>query len=72
VVIYYNGEAGQETVNLLETLVEGYEDRVLLTPLPEMENTITLTAWGRMDSLSYFDEERIKEFIRAFRGIDHH
>ena len=30
------------------------------------------TAWTRIETLSAFDEKRIRRFIEAYRGIDHH
>lgn len=72
VVIYYNDKVDKKTIEKLEELVEGYSDRVILNPYPEMENSITLTAWGRIDRMDQFDKERITAFIQAFRGKDHH
>ena len=72
VVIYYNNNTDQETISQLEQLIEGYKDHVILTPYAEMEDNITLTAWGRIDRLSQFDENRINTFIQAFKGKDHH
>ncbi|MCO6453508.1 MAG: DUF3105 domain-containing protein [Caldilineales bacterium] len=48
------------------------EDGLLLAPYPNMETTIALTAWNRVDRFDVFDEERIRDFIDAYRGIDHH
>lgn len=72
VVIYYNKNTDKTTVEKLEKLVNHFKEHVLLTPYPEMKNTITLTAWGRIDKLNKFDEERVNSFIQAFKGIDHH
>lgn len=72
VVIYYNKNTDRATVEKLEKLVNKYRYHVLLTPYPEMENTITLTAWGRIDKLNQFDDERIDKFIQTFKGVDHH
>jgi hypothetical protein len=72
VVIYYNDTVEQDVITQLEDVVKGYADRVVINPYPEMKEPIVLTAWGRIDRLDAFDEERVKEFIDAFRGIDHH
>lgn len=72
VVIYYNKQVNSATITKLETLVEKYPESVIVNPYPEMKNAITLTAWGRIDRLEIFDQERISDFIKAFKGIDHH
>lgn len=48
------------------------EEGLLLAPYPGMDTRIALTAWTRLDPFQDFDEARIKAFIRAYRGIDHH
>ena len=47
-------------------------DHLILAPYPEMDTTIALTAWGKIDKFNQFDEERITKFIEAYIGIDHH
>ena len=39
--------------------------RVVLSPYPGTETTITLTAWDYIDKFDEFDEERIRSFIGA-------
>lgn len=72
VVIYYNDEADKNTISRLEQIVDKYDTHALLNPYPEMNDKIVLTAWGRIDRLNEFDENRIASFINAFKGIDHH
>jgi len=72
VVIYYNRSADEAAVKQLEAIVGRYPQHVVLVPYPEMDNPITLTAWGRMDRLQTPEEERIVRFIEAYAGIDHH
>lgn len=72
IVIYYNDDVDNATLEKLEKLVEGYSDKVLLNPYPEMGNSITVTAWGRIDRLDQFNKEQLTTFIQAFRGKDHH
>lgn len=72
VVIYYNKQADTQTVQSLEQIVGGYHEYVVLTPYPEMTNTITLTAWGRILRLDSLDEAQIQDFIQSFKAIDHH
>ncbi|RKN79016.1 DUF3105 domain-containing protein [Paenibacillus ginsengarvi] len=72
VVLYYSKDADPDTVEKLETIVKRYSKHVLVNPYPDMTNPITLTAWGRIDRLDGFDENRIVAFIDAYKGIDHH
>jgi len=72
VVIQYSQSASKETIEKLTALVRQYSDRVILAPYPQAPAPIVLTAWTRMDRLSDYDEERIKRFINAYRGKDHH
>jgi hypothetical protein len=37
-----------------------------------MEARIALTAWRRLDTLETFDEQRIVNFIEAYKGRDNH
>lgn len=72
VVIYYNDKANEDTVEKLKNIVNKYSDHVLLNSHSELNDPITLTAWGRMDKMNTVDENRITEFIEAYKGIDHH
>jgi hypothetical protein len=60
-----------ELVANLTRIMDGY-DRVILAPYPDMDKVIALTAWGRIDKFDKFDESRIRRFIEAYIGIDHH
>jgi hypothetical protein len=71
VVIQYNCKNCQDLVSKLEQVAKRY-DRILLAPYPDMDTTIALTAWGKIDKLSQFDENRITRFIEVYIGIDHH
>jgi hypothetical protein len=37
-----------------------------------MKSRIALTAWTRIDTMDRLDESRVRRFIDAYRGIDHH
>ena len=39
--------------------------KVIMSPYPDMDTRIALTAWTFIDKMEAFDEERIKDFIRA-------
>lgn len=73
VMVQYNCPAGcDELVTQLTGVVSSYNSEIILAPYPDMESRIALTAWGRIDRLNDFDENRIVAFIEAYRGIDHH
>jgi hypothetical protein len=73
VMVQYNCTEGcPDLVARLAKVVEQYEDLVILAPYPDMDHRIALTAWGRIDTLESFDEQRIVRFIETYRGIDHH
>jgi len=71
VVIQYNCECS-DLVEQLRKIVQNYDKLVILAPYPSMKTRIALTAWTRIDILENFDERRIRRFIDAYRGIDHH
>src|SRR5262245_50742694 len=71
VIVQYNCEC-PDLVAKLRDAVQKYEKYVILAPFPDMKSTIALTAWTRIETLSEFDEARIRKFIEAYRGIDHH
>ncbi|MDA1095977.1 MAG: DUF3105 domain-containing protein [Chloroflexi bacterium] len=83
VVVQYG--CPDECVNLTDdliALISGYVQanrRVILgpyTPVLDPANgtarKIALTAWARIDVFDTFDEARIRAFIAAYEGIDHH
>lgn len=73
VMVQYNCPDGcSEMVAQLAEIVTDYDEGVILAPYPDMDATIALTAWGRIDTFDDFDQERIQRFIKAYRGIDHH
>jgi Protein of unknown function (DUF3105) len=71
VVVQYNCEC-PDLVAKLKAIVDGYDRQVILAPYPGMPHKIALTAWTRLDTLDELDEGRVKRFIEAYRGIDHH
>jgi hypothetical protein len=65
VSVHYNCPEGcDDLVAKLSEIVER-ANKVLMSPYPDMDTTIALTAWNYMDKLDEFDEERIADFIRA-------
>jgi hypothetical protein len=72
VVISYRPDMDKATMDRLAELTRSYDKEVLMAPYDGLSNPIVLTAWARIDRLDSFDEARIKKFISAFKGIDHH
>ena len=70
-MVQYNCEC-PDLVAKLKGVVQRYEKNVILAPYPGMTHKIALTAWTRLEALEEFDEGRVKRFIEAYRGIDHH
>jgi hypothetical protein len=71
VLVQYNCEC-PDLAAKLRAVVEKYDKHVIVAPYPGMASTIALTAWTRIETLTAFDEKRIRRFIEAYRGIDHH
>jgi hypothetical protein len=73
VMVQYNcPDECDELAEQLALIVSRYDSDVILAPYPTMESRIALTAWTRIDRLQEFDEDRIVDFIDAYRGLDHH
>ena len=71
VMVQYNCDC-PELVQKLAEIVRRYDRFVILAPYPTMKSRIALTAWTRLERLEEFDDKRIRRFIDAYRGIDHH
>jgi hypothetical protein len=73
VMVQYNcPDACPDLVAKLKAIVSGYDHQVILAPYPGIKTRIALTAWRRLDAFDDFDERRVRRFITAYRGIDHH
>jgi hypothetical protein len=71
VLVQYNCEC-PDLVARLKAIVQRYDRHVILAPYPGMKPRIALTAWTRLDTLEELDEARVKRFVEAYIGIDHH
>jgi hypothetical protein len=71
VVVQYNCDC-PDLVDKLKGIVRKYDKYVILAPYPRMKSRIAVTAWTRIDTMEELDEGRIRRFIEAYRGIDHH
>ncbi len=78
VIIHYKPDLDKATVDKLAGIATSYHEmespknHVVMAPNPDIAEPIVLTAWGRIDRLQEFDEARIRRFIDAYVGIDHH
>ena len=71
VVVQYNCEC-PDIVAALRKIVTSYDRHVVLAPYPGMKSRIALTAWTRIETMDTLDEARVRRFIDAYHGIDHH
>lgn len=72
VVISYRPDIDTPTLDRLTSLADEYVTDVILAPYEGLTEPIVVTAWNRIDRLDAVDEARIREFIDAWAGKDHH
>jgi hypothetical protein len=84
VMIQHDCKNCTELIQKLESLAKEYFQKaqasrensryghLIVAPYPGLDTPIALTAWGKIDKLNEFDETRIRRFIEAYVGIDHH
>ncbi len=63
--VTYDDSVSEDDVATLADEVRGDPYR-LMSPLPEQESPIVLTAWGRTLDVDSADDERVEEFLRAY------
>lgn len=63
--VTYDDSLGEDDVATLEDEVRGDPYR-LLSPLPEQESPVVLSAWGRTLEVDSVDDERVGQFLRAY------
>ena len=63
--VTYNDDASEDDVAALEDEVQGDPYR-LMSPVPEQESPIVLTAWGRTLEVDSADDEQVDQFLRAY------
>ena len=65
-------ESDEKCQTLLENLRFVYGKlrlkRLILVPRPNLDVRVALTAWGRIDKLNRYDEERIAKFAKAYHN----
>jgi hypothetical protein len=67
IVTWYSAELEDELAPDLRQLVRGYDDRVILSPNPNLTDPIVVTAWNRLKAYDTPVPE-ISEFIETYRG----
>jgi len=84
VMIQYDCKDCGDLVGKLEALVQDYYKmadadpkqgrykHIIVAPYAGIGSKIALTAWERIEKLDTFDAARIKRFVDAYVGIDHH
>jgi hypothetical protein len=74
VILHYNCLEGcPEIVAELQDIVQEMgSEQLVLHPYTNMDSRIAVTAWTRLLKLDEVDRDKIVEFIKAYRGIDHH
>ena len=66
--VHYNCPEGcDELVDQLSSIVRG-SSKVIMSPYPDMDTKISLTAWTFIDQFEEFDLQRIEDFILAHVG----
>jgi hypothetical protein len=66
-------EQNREHIDRLQRAAKGYE-RVVIVPRDDLSGEYALTAWTRLERipLEQYSEDRVRRFLDAFEGIDHH
>lgn len=74
VIIHYNCPEGCPEIVAELTLIvsEMGTEQLILHPYTNMDSKIALTAWTKMLQLDEVDRDAIIDFIKKYRGIDHH
>lgn len=72
VVIQYAPATPDPVVAALARVAKEYGGDTILAPYPPLADGIALTAWGRIDLLDEFDEQRIRDFIGQLSGRYNH
>ena len=71
VVVQYNCDCPGDVAKL-GAIVTKHDRFVILAPYPGMKSRFALTAWTRIETMDTLDESRVRRFIDAYKGIDHH
>lgn len=67
VVIWYQDSLTTDEVSGLVAIVNGFDDRVILSPNAQLTDPVVATSWTRLKAYDGADPE-IAEFIETYRG----
>jgi cell division septal protein FtsQ len=67
VVIWYQPSLASEEISGLETVVNRFDDRVILSPNAELTQPVVATAWNRLKAYDGADAE-LEQFIETYRN----
>ena len=63
----YHPELPQDQVESLRELVRG-EAKVVMSPFPELDGDVVLSAWSKQVVIADVTDERVAEFINRYQG----
>jgi len=83
VMIQYDCKQCEDVIQKLEKIAKDYYKQaevethsrykhIIVAPYSGIGAQIALTAWERIEKMDALDEARVKRFVEAFVGIDHH
>ncbi len=61
----------QDRIRALQTIANGYA-KTIIAPREDMPTPYALTAWQRLQRFDSPDRNRMRAFLTAYHGIDHH
>jgi hypothetical protein len=72
VVIQYGSAVPAEVLAELKHVAKVFANDTVLAPRPSLGREVALTAWGRIDRFTKYDERRTLKFVERLRGrYDH-
>ncbi len=63
----FSSQSCKDLVGKLSGFLKEYQ-RVVITPRPNLDTTIALTAWTKLDKMNAFEEDRIRAFIATYHN----
>ena len=70
IMIQYNTE-NQALITQLQRFAQkqsNFPCFLVVAPYPDMQFTVAVTAWGVLDTMGSYDEERLQEFVDAYQN----
>ncbi len=66
--IAYRNDLPKEQIEILADIAKSYSSKVIMTLRPKNPTPVSVVAWEYLLNLETFDEQKIKDFMRAHRG----